>query len=182
MDIKFSCPHCQRHIQAGPEYAGMQINCPSCNGPIIIPGAQPIALAVTAPPLIDSPSAPPQPAQRSVAPAAKPTPAKNLGEFSMGLGVAGALIGAVVGSGAMYGFFLLVGFRFPLLGVGIGFLTGLGAKLLGRGTESTLGAITGVIALIAVVGTLYLMYGEFPIMSIISVAVSVSVAYRISSG
>jgi len=32
------------------------------------------------------------------------------------------------------------------------------------------------------VGTLYLMYGEFPIVSIISVVVSVSVAYRISSG
>jgi hypothetical protein len=92
------------------------------------------------------------------------------------------LTGAIVGSGAMYGFFLLVGFRFPLLGVGIGFLTGLGAKILGRGTESTLGVITAVIALISVVATLYLMYGEFPLMSIISVAVSVSVAYRISSG
>jgi hypothetical protein len=33
-----------------------------------------------------------------------------------------------------------------------------------------------------VVGTLYLMYGVFPIVSIISVAVSVSFAYRISSG
>ena len=53
-DIKFSCPHCQRHIQAGPEYGGLQINCPSCNGPIIIPGApiaapQPVAIAAPPP-------------------------------------------------------------------------------------------------------------------------------------
>jgi hypothetical protein len=36
--------------------------------------------------------------------------------------------------------------------------------------------------MLAVVGTLYLMYGTFPIISIISVVVSVSLAYRIASG
>ena len=81
----------------------------------------------------------------------------------------------------MYGFFEFVGFRFPLLGVGIGVLTGLGARILGRGTDSTLGGISGGIALVSVVGTLYLMYGEFPIMSIISVVVSVSMAYKMAS-
>ena len=100
----------------------------------------------------------------------------------MGRGIAGALIGAAVGSGAMYGFYAWAGFRFPLLGVGIGALTGFLAKTLARGTESTLGVISGVIALLAVVGTLYAMYGEFPILSIISVVVSVSVAYRAASG
>jgi hypothetical protein len=104
------------------------------------------------------------------------------GDFSLGRGIAGALIGAAVGSGAMYGFYMWAGFRFPLLGVGIGALTGFLAKTLARGTESTLGVISGVIALLAVVGTLYLMYGEFPILSIISVVVSVSVAYRTASG
>jgi len=82
----------------------------------------------------------------------------------------------------MYAFYEWAGFRFPLLGVGIGVLTGYGAKLLSKGTENTLGVIAGVIALVTVVGTLYLMYGEFPIVSIISVIVSVSVAYRIASG
>ena len=80
------------------------------------------------------------------------------------------------------GFIKFAGFRFPLLGVGIGVLTGYGAKLLFKGTDNVLGIIAGSIALVAVVGTLYLMFGEFPIPSIISVVVSVSVAYRISSG
>jgi len=82
----------------------------------------------------------------------------------------------------MFGFYELAGFRFPLLGVGIGLLTGFGAKILYKGTGNTLGLISGVIALVAVVATLFLMYGTFPIISIISVVVSVSVAYRISSG
>ncbi len=94
----------------------------------------------------------------------------------------GALAGAAVGAGAMYGFYALAGFRFPLLGVGIGALTGYGAKLLYKGRGNELGIISGAVALAAVVGTLYLMYGTFPIISIISVAVSVSVAYRIASG
>jgi hypothetical protein len=112
---------------------------------------------------------------------ASPAPAKASGEFNLGLGFLGAIVGAAIGVGAMYGFYEWAGFRFPLLGCGIGILTGFGARLLGRGTGSTLGIIAGVIALISVVGTLYLMYGEFPIISIISVAVSVSFAYRLSS-
>ena len=100
---------------------------------------------------------------------------------NIGLGVLGAVIGAAIGAGAMYAFYAFAGFRFPLLGVGIGFLTGYGAKFLAKGTETTLGYIASAIALGTVVGTLYLMYGEFPIMSIISVAVSVSVAYRTAS-
>ena len=109
-------------------------------------------------------------------------PGKSAGEFNLGLGILGAVLGAGLGAGAMYGFYLAAGFRFPLLGVGIGALTGLGAKLLFKGTDITLGVFSAVIALVAVVGILYLMYGEFPIMSIISVAISASVAYRIASG
>jgi hypothetical protein len=100
---------------------------------------------------------------------------------NFGLGVLGAVIGAAIGAGAMYAFYAFAGFRFPLLGVGIGFLTGYGAKFLAKGGETTLGYIASAIALGTVVGTLYMMYGEFPILSIISVAVSVSVAYRTAS-
>ncbi|HSU55790.1 MAG TPA: hypothetical protein VLT36_17170 [Candidatus Dormibacteraeota bacterium] len=100
---------------------------------------------------------------------------------SLAKGIAGALIGAGVGVGAMFGFYTLAGFRFPLLGVGIGILTGLSAKYLNKGGDNTLGLISSAIALVAVVATLYLMYGEFPIISIVSVIVSASMAYRIAS-
>jgi hypothetical protein len=131
------------------------------------------------------PAAPPAHAEaiaRPLAPPMSEASPKASGEFNLGLGVLGAFIGALIGVGAMFGFYEWAGFRFPLLGVGIGILTGFGAKLLYKGTDSTLGIISGVIALVAVVGTLYLMYGTFPVISIISVAVSVSMAYRISSG
>lgn len=101
--------------------------------------------------------------------------------FNMTKGVLGALLGAGLGVGAMFTFYALAGFRFPLLGVGIGLLTGFCAKALYKGTDTTLGFISAGVALVAVVGTFFLMYGAFPLMSIISVIVSASVAYRIAS-
>ena len=101
--------------------------------------------------------------------------------FSMTRGVLGALLGAVLGIAVMFAFYTFAGFRFPLLGVGIGVLTGFCAKALFKGTDQTLGYVAAGIALTAVVGTLFLMYGEFPMISIISVIVSASVAYRIAS-
>jgi hypothetical protein len=102
-------------------------------------------------------------------------------ESNLGRGILGALAGAVAGAVLMYGFFLLVGVRFPLLGVGTGLLTGFGARWLNKGGDNTLGMISAGIAMAAVLGTLYLMYGEFPILNIISVIVSASVAYRMAS-
>jgi hypothetical protein len=107
--------------------------------------------------------------------------AEETGESSLGLGVAGAVLGACLGSGLMYGFYAMVGFRFPLLGIGIGILTGLLAKRLNKGPDDRLGLASGAIAMAGVVGTLYLMYGTFPMLSIISVVVSASFAYRIAS-
>ena len=124
---------------------------------------------------------PPLPA-RPAAPRYIPNPAPEpTREFNLGLGILGAVVGAVVGMGAMYGFFEWAGFRFPLLGVGIGVLTGFGSKLGYKGTSNVMGIISGGIALVTVVGTLFLMYGEFPVISIISVVVSISMAYRIAA-
>jgi hypothetical protein len=59
-DIKFSCPSCQQHIQADEGYAGMQVNCPTCQTSLLVPGAVPapaprlLTLQAPAPP----PSAP----------------------------------------------------------------------------------------------------------------------------
>jgi hypothetical protein len=100
---------------------------------------------------------------------------------NLGKGVVGALLGAALGVGVMFAFYAFAGFRFPLLGVGIGVLTGFLAKTLYKGTDSTLGFISAGIALAAVVATLFLMYGAFPMVSIVSVIISASVAYRIAA-
>ena len=110
--------------------------------------------------------------------AAKP---KKSDQYSLAMGVLGAFLGAGIGAGVMYGLSEMIGFRFPFLGVGIGALSGFGARWLAKGTDNTLGVITGGIALVAVCGTLYLIYGAVPMINIISMAVSVSVAYRIAS-
>src|SRR5438552_17405678 len=64
-DLKFSCPACQQHIQADQGYAGIQINCPACNAPLIVPGATaaaPASAAVPAAAYTPPPPAPTRPA------------------------------------------------------------------------------------------------------------------------
>lgn len=105
---------------------------------------------------------------------------KPVNEFNLGLGILGAFLGAALGAGLMYGFFLWADFRFPLMGTGIGALTGLGARILYKGTGTTLGIISGVIALLTTAGTLYLMFGDMAGVFFISMIVSVSLAYKVA--
>jgi hypothetical protein len=125
-------------------------------------------------------AAPPPPLARAGVAAASRSRSVG-GENNLGMGILGAILGAALGAGLMYGFFLLADFKFPLFGVGIGALTGYGARLLYRGTDHSLGVIAAVISLGTVAGTLYLMFGDLAIINIVSMIVSVSVAYRIAS-
>jgi hypothetical protein len=111
-------------------------------------------------------------------PAAKP---KKTESYSMGMGVLGALLGAGVGAGLMYGFFAMSGFRFPLMGTAIGILCGYGARLLAKGTDMTLGVLAAVLAFVANGATLYFMFGDFSIFFILSLIIGASFAYRIAS-
>lgn len=129
-----------------------------------------------APSLAPSVSAPPPLPAATRAPGVKTT-----GTSKRGLGILGAFLGAGLGVGLMYAFYEFAGFRFPLLGIGIGVLTGYGARILFKGGDNILGIISACLSLVAVVGALYLMYGEFPLMSIISVIVSASIAHQIAS-
>jgi len=36
-EFKFSCPHCDRHIQCDECHSGKQVQCPACNHLITIP-------------------------------------------------------------------------------------------------------------------------------------------------
>jgi len=179
------------------------VNCPVCgadgtgkaNGVLQSRAAPPPVAAATAPASLRiaaaappvATMAPPLPAMaaRTVArPAlgsARAPGKDSSGSSNLGMGLLGAFLGAAIGAGLMYGFFILTDFRFPLMGTGVGALTGVGARIFFRGTDSALGAISGGVAAVAVVGTLYFMYGEFPIMSIISVIVSISIAYKIAA-
>jgi hypothetical protein len=167
-------------------------------GPIVQPaGVPPPPVAAPAPPpagglRLNRPA--PAPAVMSPAPipsapaaitAAHPmAPAlrkpKAAGNYNLGLGIVGAVLGAALGAALMYGFFLWADFRFPLMGTCIGALTGLGARLLAKGTDMTLGVIAGGIALVSTAGTLYLMFGDVAGMFIISMIVSVGLAYKIA--
>lgn len=135
-------------------------------------------------PVASPPRPPPVPAGRAAPsrPAAISRPGKSA-EVSnnMLLGIVGALIGAGLGAGLMYGFFLMTGFKFPLLGTGIGLLTGLGARMLYRGTDTSLGVLAAGISLVTSAGALYLMFGDAAILGFVSVIVSGFVAYRIAS-
>lgn len=99
----------------------------------------------------------------------------------MGLGVFGAFLGAIVSGGIAYALFKWTGFRFPWSGIGIGALTGYGARLLGRGTDRKLGIVAAAVTLVTIVGVFYSMDGDLFLFEIISIIVSVGVAYRLAS-
>jgi hypothetical protein len=103
------------------------------------------------------------------------------GEFSLVRGILGAVLGAGVGCGLMLAFWLWAHFRFPLMGIAVGAAAGYGARWLARGTETTMGIITAVIAGASVTGTFVLMYGDFALFNIISIVICAGVAYRLSS-
>jgi len=142
----------------------------------------PVRLTMAASP--PRPTPPPLPAAPALQPIRPlPVAAPQLAaaeEFNLGRGILGAALGAGLGAGLMYGFFVWAGFRFPIMGTGIGLLSGLGARILARGTDSTLGVIAGVIALLSTAGTLYLMFGDMAMMFIVSLAVSAYFAYRVA--
>jgi hypothetical protein len=143
------------------------------------------APAAAPPPLFASSATPsPLPAARSISPM-KPlmkAPLDAPKEFSMGLGVLGAFLGAAIGGALVFGFYLWAHFRFPLTGTIIGVLSGMGARILARGTDTTLGIIAGALALASVVGVFFLMYGDFFLLGIVSIVICVGFAYRIASG
>lgn len=97
----------------------------------------------------------------------------------MTMGLVGAAAGALVGCGLMYAFFSFAGFRFPLTGVAVGVCAGFMARWLAKGGDNTLGIITAVLAAGSVAGTLFLMYGEFPVLNIVSVVVAGTMANRL---
>jgi hypothetical protein len=153
-----------------------------------------VKMSASAPPPLPAAAAPPTLPATAPASAAAPKPITPLKpaaapkvqskKFNLGLGILGAFLGAAIGGAVVYGFFALLNIRFPLTGVAVGALAGYGARLLARGTDTTLGIIAGGLALIATAGAFYLIYLEYDriyITGIVSVVIGTGVAYRLAS-
>lgn len=104
------------------------------------------------------------------------------GDYSLGRGILGALIGSAVGCGVLFGFWLWTHFRFPLMGTLTGLAAGYTARWLARGTDMTLGVISAVIAGASLTGIFVVMYGEFAAFNFVSIIICAVFAYRITSG
>ncbi len=132
----------------------------SARGPVRVQ-VNPAASGTAAPPSGPAPAAKPPPlkapgavvspqaarAEGAAVPAKKP---------SFGLGFLGAILGAVVGSVIYFLIFNYTGLRLKLLAIGVGYLAGLGAELLGRKEGSKeLGMIAAVLALSGIIGAQY---------------------------
>ena len=126
-------------------------------------------------------------------PASRPGPAARMPKYmqadpstttnSFLLGVLGAILGAIVGVVLMVSASMFLGFKFPLLGTIMGAIIGFGARLLYRGTDSTLGGMAAVVALITITATLYLMFGVLGLaFSAMSIVIGAVMAFKIASG
>jgi hypothetical protein len=109
---------------------------------------------------LEAQTAPPVPvptaARLRLSTAAPKTTADRKPNF--GLGVLGALAGSFVGSLIYFLIFNYTGLRFKLIAIGVGYLAGLGAELLGRKEGSKqLGMIAAALALSGIVGAQYLV-------------------------
>lgn len=103
---------------------------------------------------------------------------KEVPPASIGMGLLGAIIGAALSSGLLYGLSVAIGFRFPLMGVITGYCAAIGARRLYKDTDTKLGYIAAGVSGVAVFGTMFLLYGYFPVTGIISLAISMYWAYQ----
>jgi hypothetical protein len=168
---------------ASPAIASPPPIAPVFNGLKINRSAPEPAITIAPPPIdpANSSSIPPPISGMRPGPTDKKSKPRVEGEFSLVRGIIGAVIGAAVGCGLMFAFWVWAHFRFPLMGIAVGAAAGYGARWLARGTETTMGIIAAVIAGASVTGTFVLMYGGFAFFNIISIVICSAVAYRVSS-
>lgn len=208
MELKVLCDCGQKYafdVEPIANQMPFTVNCPGCGkdgtaaaNAILaqsaepeVATAQPIRLRVAIsqpavqPAVVTESIAPPPP--RPMAPEIRHGPAQRNWEkadmtvkHSLGLGFLGAVLGAILGVGIMFGWLMIVGFVFSVVGLIIGVLTGFGARWLYKGTDVTLGVIAAVVTFFATGLTFFLLFGIFAIMSVMVLLVSVATAYKIA--
>jgi hypothetical protein len=99
------------------------------------------------------------------------------------LGVLGAFIGAGISIGLFVGSHILFGFNIPWITGIMGALIGFGARLMYKGTSSSLGGVCAIIAFLTILGTLYFMFGIFSVLlsGFVSLVIGVGMAFKIAS-
>lgn len=117
MPFAVACPSCGVDGTAAANTILGQM--PAAPAPAPVLAKPSLSLSAAAAPAVPAPP-PIAAAPRMAMPA---TAARAKGEYSFGMGVLGAFIGSAVGGGIMFALSVWMGFRFPLLGAGIGFGT-----------------------------------------------------------
>jgi hypothetical protein len=92
------------------------------------------------------------PAPRRPVPGTRLAPAADTAERkgSFAMGLVGALLGALIGSAIYFAVFSYADKRIKLLAIAVGFLGGLGARLLGKVGSNELGVITATLSLLGI--------------------------------
>jgi hypothetical protein len=88
--------------------------------------------------------------------AVAPADGKPKRKPNFALGFVGAIVGSLIGAFLFYLVFKLTGFRIGLMALAVGFLAGLGARVLGGEQEGPeLGYITGALVVAGILGAQY---------------------------
>jgi hypothetical protein len=194
MPFAVSCPSCGTDGTEAANVVLSQMFPQAAPAPIAVPAVLAIPISTASPSALrvnyEAPAAvappmmpPPEPAryiQKSAMPTAKPRLQGNI--F---LGALGAFLGAAMGVGIILGFAYAMHFTLSAMVILIGLLSGAGARIMYRGSDSSLGGIAAFITFVASGGTLFFFLGLFAVMNIASVMaflISVSVAWKIGSG
>ncbi len=113
-DITFSCPSCAQHIACDESYRGHQVQCPTCQTDITVPGGSPV-VPPPLPPVHSSPAPPPM-ARPAPPPMARPARANawtqtkiSMGAAALVLSLIGRIVFPLLGQ-AFGGFFMLLAF------------------------------------------------------------------------
>ncbi len=199
MELKVIC-NCGQKYKFDVEPVNCQmpfvVNCPVCgidgthlaNAQLSQMPSAPLAAPPPPQRLTPAPAPPPRaaaPSSHAAAPAipkylqTNPATANN----SFPLGILGALLGAALGVGLMVGFYMFAGFKFPLAGTLMGALIGVGARIMYKGTSSSLGGVCALIAFFTIACTLYFMFGliDIALSGFVTLVVGCAMAFKIAS-
>ena len=98
------------------------------------------------------------------------------------LGFVGAILGSILGAAFLIGADKFFGFTLSYFAVVVGAMIGFGARLLYRGTSSTLGAMCAGLAFITIAVTLFVLDGLLGLaFDILYLVVGTLVAFKVAS-